>query len=76
MPVEIILIKQKAHAFSMASVCCLILSVPACFGLASKDVGVRTVSMAAVTVEVLLIVAAVYFWIRETPEEIRREVAQ
>jgi len=67
------LIKQKAHAFTFASFCCLVLAVPACLGLASGKAEVRAVSIAAITVELLLISASVYFWLYEVPEKVRRE---
>lgn len=64
-------IKQKAHAFTAAAFCCLVISVPAYFGLVSGKTEVRAVSLAAITVELLLIAAAVFFWLREKPQEVR-----
>ena len=71
---EIKLIKQKAHAFTFASFLCLVLAVPACLALASGRAEVRAVSIAAITVELLLISASVYFWLYEVPEKVRREI--
>lgn len=66
-------IKQKAHAFTAAAVCCLVISVPAFLGLVSGKTEVLAVSLAAITVELLLIAAAVFFWVREQPQEVRYE---
>ena len=76
MQTKIISIKQKAHAFTVAAVCGLVLAVPAALGLAGGKAEVRDVSLAALAVEVLLITAAVFFWCRETPQTVSREMKE
>lgn len=67
-------IKKKAHAFTWASIWCLLFAVPACFGLASAEREVRLISGAVIFVEVLLVLAAAYCWLREEKKEVSWEV--
>lgn len=60
----------------MAAACCLVLSVPATLGLSSPHPAARVVSAAAVTLELLLVLAAAFFWLREEPQKIDYEIGR
>lgn len=67
-------IKKKAHAFTWAAIWWVIFFVPACFGLASAEKEARMIAGAVIIVEVLLISAAAYCWLREEKKEVSWEV--
>ena len=63
-------IKKKAHAFTWAAIWCLIFALPACFGLFSDSSDTLMIAAAIILVEIGLVSAAVFFWIREEKQEV------